>query len=229
MRDIRILLVEDDKALSDLLEYRLSKEGLSVRKTSDGEEALVLAKEELPDMVILDWMIEGISGVEVCRRLRKDSITANVPVIMLTARETEDDRIRGLENGADDYVTKPFSPKELIARIKTILRRTNPLLAGKTIAVGDLVLDPVRHKVSRIGKPLKIGPTELRLLQFFMENPSRVFSRTQVLDGVWGIDSDIEIRTVDVHIRRLRKAIAIDGLPDPIRTVHSIGYSIEAV
>ena len=224
----KLLLVEDDPALSELLEYRFSNEGYDVRTTADGDEALLLASEDVPDLVILDWMIEGTSGIEVCRRLRRDKSTAHVPIIMLTAREAEDDRIRGLETGADDYLTKPFSPRELLARVAAVMRRIRPVLAGESIEVGDLTLDPVAHKVSRRGQTLKLGPTEYRLLKFFMESPGRVFSRNQLLDGVWGTESDIELRTVDVHIRRLRKALEIDGAKDPVRTVRSAGYSLEA-
>ncbi len=225
----KLLLVEDDPALSELLQYRFENEGYDVRTTPDGDEAIVLAAEDTPDLVILDWMIEGISGIEVCRRLRRNSDTAHVPIIMLTARETEDDRIRGLETGADDYLTKPFSPRELLARVAAVMRRIRPALAGENIEVGDITLDPVAHRVERAGKAIKLGPTEYRLLKFFMENPKRVFSRVQLLDGVWGTESDIELRTVDVHIRRLRKAIVFDTLKDPIRTVRSAGYAIEAV
>ncbi len=229
MTTATLLLVEDDPALSELLEYRFTNEGYRVRATADGDEALVLAAEEVPDLVILDWMIEGTSGIEVCRRLRRDKATAHVPIIMLTAREAEDDRIRGLETGADDYVTKPFSPRELLARVSAVLRRIRPALAGETIEVGDIKLDPVAHKVSRRGQNLQMGPTEYRLLKFFMESPGRVFSRNQLLDGVWGTGSDIELRTVDVHIRRLRKAIELNGAPDPVRTVRSAGYALENV
>lgn len=229
MSAAKLLLVEDDPALSELLEFRFQKEGYDVRVTPDGDDALVLAAEDLPDLVILDWMIEGTSGLEVCRRLRRDKSTAHVPIIMLTAREAEDDRIRGLETGADDYLTKPFSPRELLARVNAVLRRIRPALAGESIEVGDLTLDPVAHKAMRGGKTLEMGPTEYRLLKFFMESPGRVFSRVQLLDGVWGTESDIELRTVDVHIRRLRKAVEVDGAPDPIRTVRSAGYALEAV
>ncbi|MEP0191140.1 MAG: phosphate regulon transcriptional regulator PhoB [Erythrobacter sp.] len=228
MSGAKLLLVEDDPALSELLEYRFQNEGYQVRCTGDGDEALVLASEDAPDLIILDWMIEGTSGIEVCRRLRRDKATAHVPIIMLTAREAEDDRVRGLETGADDYLTKPFSPRELLARVAAVMRRIRPVLAGESIEVGDLTLDPVGHKVQRRGNSLQLGPTEYRLLKFFMESPGRVFSRGQLLDGVWGTDSDIELRTVDVHIRRLRKAIEIDGAADPIRTVRSAGYSLEA-
>ncbi|MDA0819101.1 MAG: phosphate regulon transcriptional regulator PhoB [Proteobacteria bacterium] len=229
MSAAKLLLVEDDPALSELLEYRFSNEGYQVRCTADGDEALILADEDLPDLIILDWMIEGTSGLEVCRRLRRDKKTAHVPIIMLTAREAEDDRVRGLETGADDYLTKPFSPRELLARVAAVMRRIRPALAGESISVGDITLDPVGHKVQRRGRDLKLGPTEYRLLKFFMESPGRVFSRGQLLDGVWGTESDIELRTVDVHIRRLRKAIEVDGFKDPIRTVRSAGYAMEAV
>lgn len=229
MSTAKLLLVEDDPALLELLQFRFENEGYEVRATPDGDEALVLVEEALPDLVILDWMIEGTSGIEVCRRLRRNQKTAHVPIIMLTAREGEDDRIRGLETGADDYLTKPFSPRELLARVAAVMRRIRPALAGESIEVGDIALDPVAHRVTRAGTMVKLGPTEYRLLKFFMESPKRVFSRVQLLDGVWGTESDIELRTVDVHIRRLRKAIVIDGLDDPIRTVRSAGYAIEPV
>ncbi|NVD43700.1 phosphate regulon transcriptional regulator PhoB [Qipengyuania atrilutea] len=228
MTGAKLILVEDDPALSELLEYRFSNEGYKVRVTADGDEALVMASEDVPDLIILDWMIEGTSGIEVCRRLRRDKATAHVPIIMLTAREAEDDRVRGLETGADDYITKPFSPRELLARVSAVMRRIRPALAGEAIEVGDLRLDPVAHKVQRRGETLQLGPTEYRLLKFFMESPGRVFSRGQLLDGVWGTGSDIELRTVDVHIRRLRKAIEIEGVKDPIRTVRSAGYALES-
>jgi len=223
----KLLLVEDDTALAELLEFRFRNEGYQVRMTGDGDDALVLAAEDVPDLIILDWMIEGTSGIEVCRRLRRDKTTANVPIIMLTARGAEDDRIRGLDTGADDYMTKPFSPRELQARVAAVLRRLRPALAGETVVVGDLSLDPVAHRVERRGTKLALGPTEYRLLQFFMEHPGRVFSRGQLLDAVWGTGSEIEERTVDVHIRRLRKAIEIADAIDPIRTVRSAGYSFE--
>ena len=225
----KLLLVEDDPALAELIEYRFKGEGYDVRLTGDGDEALLLAAEDAPDLVLLDWMIGGTSGIEVCRRLRREKATAHVPIIMLTARGAEDDRIRGLETGADDYVTKPFSPRELIARVAAVLRRVRPALAGETLTVGDLALDPTAHKVLRRNRTLAIGPTEFRLLRHFMEHPGRVFSRDQLLDAVWGTGSEIELRTVDVHIRRLRKAIEIEGAPDPVRTVRSAGYALEAV
>ncbi len=222
-----LLLVEDDAALAELLEYRFRNEGYTVRSTPNGDEALLLATEQCPDLVILDWMVEGTSGIEVCRRLRRDKQTANVPIIMLTARDTEDDRVRGLETGADDYVSKPFSTRELMARVDSILRRVRPALAGEVLTVQDLTLDAGSHRVTRAGEVINLGPTEFRLLRHFMENPGRVFSRGQLLDAVWGHDSDIELRTVDVHIRRLRKAINLPGMEDLVRTVRSAGYALD--
>lgn len=224
----RLLLVEDDPALAELLEFRFRSEGYDVVTTGDGDEALLLAAEHVPDLVLLDWMIGGTSGIEVCRRLRRGKATAGVPIIMLTARGAEDDRVRGLETGADDYVTKPFSPRELVARVGSVLRRLRPALAGEVLTVGDLVLDPVAHRVKRGGAAIEIGPTEFRLLKHFMENPGRVFSRVQLQDAVWGREAEIELRTVDVHIRRLRKAINPPGTTDMIRTVRSAGYSLDA-
>jgi len=225
----KLLLVEDDPALAELVEFRFKAEGYQVIRTPDGDEALLLAAEEAPDVVILDWMIEGTSGIEVCRRLRRDKGSSHVPIVMLTARGSEDDRVRGLETGADDYVSKPFSPRELVARVNAILRRIRPALAGETLSVGDLTLDATAHRVTRRGQTIALGPTEFRLLRHFMEHPGRVFSRGQLLDAVWGTESDIELRTVDVHIRRLRKGIELDGAPDPVRTVRSAGYALEAV
>jgi two-component system phosphate regulon response regulator PhoB len=227
MSKARILLVEDDPALVELLVYSFEREEFEVRSTPDGEDALVMARESAPDLVILDWMIEGISGIEVCRRLRRIPETANVPIIMLTARGEEADRIRGLETGADDYVTKPFSPRELIARVGAVLRRVRPALAGEQLVYGDLEMDIVGHKVRRGGEFIPLGPTEFRLLKHFLEHPGRVFSRERLLDSVWGQDSDIELRTVDVHIRRLRKAINAHGKADIIRTVRSAGYALD--
>lgn len=224
----RILLVEDDRALVELLVFHLAREEYEVDSTADGEEALLRARETPPDLVILDWMIEGVSGIEVCRRLRRASETALVPIIMLTARGEEADRIRGLETGADDYVTKPFSPRELVARVGALLRRARPALAGEHLGYGDLEMDLVAHRVKRGGNPVSLGPTEFRLLRHFLERPGRVFSRERLLDAVWGHDSDIELRTVDVHIRRLRKAINAGGRADLIRTVRSAGYALDA-
>ena len=223
----QMLLVEDDAALAELLVYTFKREDFDVRQTPDGEEALLLARERTPDIVLLDWMVEGLSGLEVCRRLRKSADTANVPIIMLTARGEEEDRVRGLETGADDYVTKPFSPRELVARVGAVLRRVRPGLAGETLSYADLEMDTVGHKVRRGGETVPLGPTEFRLLKHFLEHPGWVFSRERLLDAVWGHDSDIEARTVDVHIRRLRKAINIGDRPDVIRTVRSAGYSLD--
>ena len=224
----KILLVEDDNNLVELIRYNLEKEGFDVVSTPDGEEALVLAEEEHPDAVVLDWMIANLSGIEVCRRMRRAPGTSALPIIMLTARAEESDRIRGLETGADDYVTKPFSPRELIARVRALLRRLRPALSGGNLEYGGVMMDTSAHKVTRDGQPMQLGPTEFRLLRHFMEHPGRVFSREQLLDAVWGRDVYVEQRTVDVHIRRLRKAINGDNLPDLIRTVRSAGYSLDS-
>jgi two-component system phosphate regulon response regulator PhoB len=223
-----LLLVEDDRALADLLTWHFDREGYAVVRTADGDEALLLAEERTPDVVILDWMIEGVSGIEVCRRLRRKASTAGVPIIMLTARGEETDRIRGLETGADDYVTKPFSPRELLARVGAVLRRVRPALAGEQLSYGDIEMDVTAHRVRRAGKPVQLGPTEFRLLRHLLENPGRVFSRERLLDAVWPHDTDIDARTVDVHIRRLRRALNQGGVTDLIRTVRSAGYSLDA-
>jgi two-component system phosphate regulon response regulator PhoB len=223
-----LLLVEDDRALADLLIWHFEREGYEIVRTADGDEALILAEERVPDLVILDWMIEGVSGIEVCRRLRRKPSTAHVPIIMLTARGEESDRIRGLETGADDYVTKPFSPRELIARVGAVLRRVRPALAGEQLGYADIEMDVEAHRVRRGGKAVQLGPTEFRLLRHFMERPGRVFSRDRLLEAVWPHDPDIDARTVDVHIRRLRKALNEGGHADVIRTVRSAGYSLDA-
>jgi two-component system phosphate regulon response regulator PhoB len=224
----RLLLVEDDRALADLLMWHFSREGYDIARTADGDEALLLAEEQTPDLVILDWMIEGVTGIEVCRRLRRKAATAHVPIIMLTARGEETDRIRGLETGADDYVTKPFSPRELLARVAAVLRRVRPALAGEQLVYDDIQMNVDAHRVRRGGKMVQLGPTEFRLLRHLMENPGRVFSRERLLEAVWAHDLDIDARTVDVHVRRLRKALNEGGLPDLIRTVRSAGYSLDA-
>jgi two-component system, OmpR family, phosphate regulon response regulator PhoB len=223
-----LLLVEDDRALADLLMWHFEREGYDIVRTADGDEALILADERTPDLVILDWMIEGVSGIEVCRRLRRRASTARVPIIMLTARGEESDRIRGLETGADDYVTKPFSPRELLARVGAVLRRVRPALAGEQLAYADIEMDVEGYRVRRAGRSVQLGPTEFRLLRHFLENPGRVFSRERLLDAVWSHDSDIDARTVDVHVRRLRRALNDGDLPDLIRTVRSAGYSLDA-
>ncbi|MBV8972734.1 MAG: phosphate regulon transcriptional regulator PhoB, partial [Sphingomonadaceae bacterium] len=226
MNRAKMLLVEDDAALVELLLWHFRREEFDIAHTADGEEALLLAKETTPDIVLLDWMVEGLSGIEVCRRLRRMPETANVPIIMLTARGEEEDRVRGLETGADDYVTKPFSPRELVARVGAVLRRVRPALAGEQLVYADIEMDTVGHKVRRGGEVVPLGPTEFRLLKHFLEHPGWVFSRERLLDAVWGHDSDIESRTVDVHIRRLRKAINNGNRPDIIRTVRSAGYAL---
>lgn len=223
----RLLLVEDDEALAELVTYIFEREGFEVVQTADGDEALLRVAENAPDIVLLDWMIEGQSGIEVCRQLRRKPETAGIPIIMLTARGEEEDRLRGFETGADDYVSKPFSSKELVARVNAVLRRMRPALAGETLTVGDIEMDTVTFRVKRGGEPVPIGPTEYRLLRHLMQHPDRVFSREQLLDAVWGLDSDIELRTVDVHVRRLRKALNADSGTDPIRTVRSAGYALD--
>nr|WP_047167857.1 phosphate regulon transcriptional regulator PhoB [Sphingomonas sp. Y57] len=228
MARARVLLVEDDAALAELVSWHLEREDFEVERTADGEEAILLARETPPDLVLLDWMIEGVSGIEVCRRLRRLPDIANVPIIMLTARGEEEDRVRGLETGADDYVTKPFSPRELVARVGAVLRRVRPALAGERLTYADIEMDTASHRVRRGGAPISLGPTEFRLLKHFLEHPGRVFSRERLLDSVWGRDSDIEPRTVDVHIRRLRKAINLADSPDLIRTVRSAGYALDS-
>src|SRR4029078_11411104 len=207
----RLLLVEDDRALADLLMWHFNREGYDIVRTADGDEALLLAEERPLDLVILDWMIEGVSGIEVCRRLCRRSGTAHVPIITLTARGVESALIRGLQTGADDYVTKPFSPRELIARVGAVLRRVRPALAGEQLSYSDIEMDVQPHRVRRSGKPVQLGPTEFRLLRHFMERPGRVFSRERLLEAVWPHDPDIDARTVDVHIRRLRTAVNEGG------------------
>ncbi len=222
-----VLIVEDDTALSELLQWHFNSEGYDVRATADGEDALIMVREELPDLIVLDWMIESLSGVEVCRQLRKAKESARVPIMMLTARGEEEDKIRGLKTGADDYLTKPFSPRELLARAEALLRRSRPVLAGELLAFSDLELDPAAHRVKRAGEVLHLGPTEFRLLRHFMEKPRRVHSRQQLIDAVWGMDKEIDERTVDVHIRRLRQALERPGSPELIRTVRSAGYAMD--
>jgi two-component system phosphate regulon response regulator PhoB len=222
-----VLVVEDEDSLATLLQYNLQKEGYEVALAGDGEEALLLVDERLPDLVVLDWMLPKVSGIEVCRRLRQRNETRNVPIIMLTARGEETDRVRGLDTGADDYVVKPFSMTELTARIRAVLRRIRPGLAEDRVRRGDLLIDRVAHRVKRAGLEIHLGPTEFRLLDYLMQHPGRVFSREQLLDAVWGSDVYVEARTVDVHIGRLRKALGVSETDDPIRTVRSAGYSLD--
>jgi two-component system phosphate regulon response regulator PhoB len=223
-----VLVVEDEDALATLLRYNLEKEGFEPTVAGDGEEAIIALEERQPDVVVLDWMLPKISGVEVCRRMRSKRETRNIPVIMLTARGEESDRIRGLETGADDYVVKPFSMAELMARIRAVLRRIRPGLAADQLIHGEIVLDRVGHRVLRSGREIHLGPTEYRLLEHLMQHPGRVFSREQLLDAVWGSDVYVEMRTVDVHVGRLRKSLISDGEGDPIRTVRSAGYSLQS-
>ena len=223
----RVLVVEDEEPISQLLTYNLEKEGFTVATSPDGEEALVALDEVRPDMIILDWMLPRISGIELCRQLRARPDTREIPVIMLTARGEEEDRVRGLDVGADDYVTKPFSMTELVARMRAVLRRTAPALAGDVAVFADLVLDRQLCRVHRGKREIRLGPTEFRLLDTLMQRPGRVYSREQLLDRVWGQDVYVEMRTVDVHIGRLRKALNRRGDRDPIRTVRSSGYAID--
>lgn len=223
-----ILVVEDEDALAELLQYNLKKEGFRVTVAADGEEAMILVDERQPDVILLDWMLPKVSGIEVCRRLRSRQETRNIPIIMLTARGEEADRIRGLDTGADDYIIKPFLMKELFARVRAILRRIRPGLADDKVVVGDITMDRVAHRVSRGGQDVHLGPTEFRLLDYFMQHPGRVFSREQLLDAVWGSDVYVEARTVDVHVGRLRKALNNGHQTDPIRTVRSAGYALNA-
>lgn len=222
-----ILIVEDEMPLVTLLRYNLEREGFTVLEAGDGEEALNIAREQKPDLVLLDWMLPLTSGIEVCRQLRRNPETRGIPIVMLTARGEESDKLRGLDSGADDYVTKPFSPSELIARIRAVLRRARPVPADEVLRYQDLAMDLAAHRVRRTGREVHLGPTEFRLLRYFLEHPGRVFSREQLLDVVWGRDVYVEPRTVDVHIRRLRKAINGPQDADLIRTVRSAGYALD--
>jgi two-component system, OmpR family, phosphate regulon response regulator PhoB len=222
-----ILVVEDEESLATLLQYNLDKEGYRVAIAADGEEALLVIEEKQPDLIILDWMLPTVSGIEVCRRLRQRAETRNIPIILLTARGEEGDRIRGLDTGADDYVVKPFSMTELCARLRAVLRRIRPGLAEDCVSHGDITIDRVAHRVKRGDNEIHLGPTEFRLLDHFMQHPGRVFSREQLLDAVWGSDVYVETRTVDVHIGRLRRALNGGRDEDPIRTVRSAGYALD--
>lgn len=225
--DPLILVVEDEPAQLELLSYNLKAEGFQLVLAEDGEDALLLAEESQPDLIILDWMLPMVSGIEVCRRLKMQKRTRQIPIIMLTARGEEADRVRGLETGADDYVVKPYSVNELVARTRAMLRRTRPASIGQTLSYGDISLDSEQHKVTREGKMLNLGPIEFRLLATLLERPGRVWNRDQLLDRVWGRDADVDQRTVDVHIGRLRKSLGRTGRPDPIRTVRGTGYSLD--
>jgi two-component system phosphate regulon response regulator PhoB len=223
-----VLIVEDEAALVTMLRYNLEKEGFAVCEAADGEEALVQIAERKPDVVLLDWMLPLVSGIEVCRQIRRAPHSRSLPVIMLTARGEEGDRVRGLNSGADDYVVKPFSPTELIARLRAVIRRTQPSAAEDMLSFADVTMDLAAHRVTRDGRPIHLGPTEFRLLRFLMQHPGRVFSREQLLDRVWGHGVYVEQRTVDVHIRRLRKALNEYTEVDLVRTVRSAGYALDA-
>lgn len=225
----KVLFVEDEESIAALVDYNLGKEGFDTVLVSDGDEAVLRIEEERPDIVLLDWMLPNISGIEICRRLRSKPQTQNIPIIMITARAEETDRIRGLETGADDYLTKPFSMNELAARIRAVLRRIRPGLVSDRVTFGDIEVDRTAHRVYRRGVDVHLGPTEFRLLDHLIQNPGRVFAREQLLNAVWGSDVFVEARTVDVHIGRLRKALNKGGLPNPIRTVRSAGYALEKI
>ncbi len=222
-----VLVVEDEEALATLLDYNLDKEGFRVERAGDGEEGLLKVEEETPDLILLDWMLPKVSGVEVCRQLRAKPETRRTPILMLTARGEETDKVRGLDTGADDYVVKPFAMSELTARIRALLRRTRPELVEERLEYADIVLDRGSRRVTRAGRNVHLGPTEFRLLDFLMQRPGRVFSRERLMDAVWGPNTYVELRTVDVHVGRLRKALRLSGAFDPIRTVRSAGYALD--
>jgi two-component system phosphate regulon response regulator PhoB len=224
-----VLIVEDEAPLVTMLRYNLEREGFAVAEASDGEEALLHIAERRPDAVLLDWMLPLVSGLEVCRQIRRVPATRSLPVIMLTARGEEGDRIRGLDSGADDYVVKPFSPSELVARLRAVIRRAQPNASVNVLRYDDVAMDLTGYRVSRGARAVHLGPTEFRLLRHFLQQPGRVFSREQLLDGVWGHDSEVEMRTVDVHIRRLRKALNDGGEKDLLRTVRSVGYALDSM
>jgi two-component system phosphate regulon response regulator PhoB len=223
----RVLIVEDEDAQAEVLRYNFDREGFDAFVAGDGYDAIIAVEEQQPDLVLLDWMLPGKSGIAVCQELRSRPETRALPIIMLTARGEEADLIRGLESGADDYVVKPFSPSELVARVRAVLRRTRPSLSEERLVFGDIVMDLATHRVKRGGKNIHLGPTEFRLMRMFMERPLRVFTREQLLDQAWGRDIHVEVRTVDVHIRRLRKALGTHGDDDVIRTVRGTGYALD--
>ncbi|HSO43092.1 MAG TPA: phosphate regulon transcriptional regulator PhoB [Rhodospirillales bacterium] len=224
----KVLIVEDEDAQAEVLRYNFEREGFVVVLAADGDDGLFAVEEHQPDLVILDWMLPGTSGISLCQRLRGRAETRALPIIMLTARSEEADRIRGFDSGADDYVVKPFSPSELVARVRAVLRRSRPALTEEVLTCQDITMDLATHRVTRGGRSIHLGPTEFRLLRLFMEKPERVFSREQLLDRVWGRDIHVELRTVDVHIRRLRKALGEHGDEDVIRTVRGAGYALNA-
>ncbi|WP_411840333.1 phosphate regulon transcriptional regulator PhoB [Paracoccus sp. ME4] len=221
-----VLVVEDEGAQREVLHYNLEAEGFDVVVADNGEDALLLVAEEQPDLIVLDWMLPKVSGIEVCRQVKADPATRGIPIIMLSARSEEVDRVRGLETGADDYVVKPYSVVELLARLRTQLRRTRPATMGERLTFDDIILDAAEHRVFRAGQPLHLGPTEFRLLSTMMEKPGRVWTREQLLDRVWGRDIYVDTRTIDVHVGRLRKALMRNGGDDPLRTVRGVGYAL---
>ena len=222
-----IFIVEDEKPIITLLQYNLEKEGYKVNFAETGEEAIQNIKKDIPDLIILDWMLPDFSGIEVCKQIKKINKLKNIPVLMLTAKSEEEDKVRGFESGVDDYVTKPFSYKEILLRVKSLLKRTKPSLIEDVSTFRDLKVDRITRRIYRADKEIKVGPTEFRLLDFLIKSPQRVYSREQLLNNIWGNEINVEARTVDVHIRRLRKAINIEGLPELIRTVRSSGYSLD--
>ena len=221
-----VLIVEDEGAQLEVLKYNLEAEGFDVVMAENGDEALLLVAEEDPDLIVLDWMLPNVSGIEICRRIKADPATRPIPIVMLSARGDEVDRVRGLETGADDYVVKPYSVVELMARLRTQLRRTRPATMGERLSFADIILDSGEHRVFRAGQALHLGPTEFRLLSTLMEKPGRVWTREQLLDRVWGRDIYVDSRTIDVHVGRLRKALMTNGGADPVRTVRGTGYSL---
>lgn len=227
MTEPLILLVEDEAAQQEVLAFNLENEGFRLVSVGDGEEAIMVAEEQLPDAIVLDWMLPNVSGIEVCRQLRSKTTTKSIPILMLTARGDETDRVRGLDSGADDYVVKPYSVSELVARLRALLRRTRPGSVGEVMSYGGLEMDTEQHKVTLNGHRVKLGPTEFRLLATFLEKPGRVWERAQLLDRVWGREAEVDLRTVDVHVGRLRKALKETGEQDPIRTVRGVGYSLD--
>ncbi|MFL2799013.1 MAG: phosphate regulon transcriptional regulator PhoB [Paracoccaceae bacterium] len=224
----KILVVEDEPNQVELIEFNLNSEGYEVIVAQDGEEALDLAEEENPDLILLDWMLPKVSGIEVCRQLRRSKMTREIPIVMLTARSEESDKIRGLDIGADDYITKPYSIKELLARVRAAMRRPTASVISDQLTVGKIVVDLQKHLVAIDGLQVNLGPTEYRLLVTLMQSPERVFSRNQLLDNVWGISADVDTRTVDVHVARLRKVIEVGANKNIIRTVRGFGYALKA-
>ncbi len=224
----KVLIVEDEESIVTLLRYNLEGQGFRVSAAGDGEEALAMIADEPPDLLILDWMLPFLSGIELCRQLRRRLETRHLPIIMLTAKGDEGDLIRGLYSGADDYVTKPFSPSELVARVRALMRRSHPSFAEETLRFGDIVMNLASRRVERARRNIRLGPTEFRLLRYFLEHPDRVFTREQLLDAVWGRDAFVGPRTVDTHVRRLRKALNVGGRRDVIRTVRAAGYALDA-